>query len=216
MPPRSRASLPTEHQRAIAQLGENTQRTVMQSYDSMRAAGLADADITDALTPMIQTAIIEARSMSASEVARLVAADLGGDIADYLGDDFGDGDANATNKALATVMLGEQAETSSTGTGTGTAAALRNADDAEQAESVRRERLMRLAAALPLQESQQQTNRSMRESTHVVGWVRVIESEACELCVWLYRDGHVYPKDRTLTTHPGCECTARPVTNRGR
>lgn len=216
MPPRSRSRLPTEHQRALAQLGENTQRTVLQSYDNMRSAGLSNADMTDALTPMLHAAALEARGMSAAEIARLVAADLGGGIADYLGGDLGDGDSTATQKALRTVLLSQQAESTGTDTDTGTAAALRKADESDQTEEIRRERLSRLAAAIPMQAGQEQTSRSMRDTPEVTGWVRVIESDACELCQWLYRGGQVYSKERSLTTHPGCECSARPVTDRDR
>lgn len=52
---------------------------------------------------------------------------------------------------------------------------------------------------------------AMRASPHVKGWVRDLEGEACELCTWWWREGRVWPDSHPMPTHPGCECTAKPV-----
>ncbi len=45
----------------------------------------------------------------------------------------------------------------------------------------------------------------------VVGWKRVLNVNACELCNWLYRGGKVYPTGRNFHRHPGCGCHPEPV-----
>lgn len=44
----------------------------------------------------------------------------------------------------------------------------------------------------------------------VVGWTRGLEADACELCQWLARDGHVFDPDEEMTTHKGCVCHPVP------
>lgn len=46
----------------------------------------------------------------------------------------------------------------------------------------------------------------------VPGYTRGLSAKACELCVWLYKGGHVYPADRPMHRHPGCTCVPIPAT----
>jgi hypothetical protein len=46
----------------------------------------------------------------------------------------------------------------------------------------------------------------------VRGYVRGLSAKACELCVWLYKGGYVYPADRPMHSHPGCTCVPIPAT----
>lgn len=52
---------------------------------------------------------------------------------------------------------------------------------------------------------------AMRERPEVGGYVRVLNSGACELCQWLYRGGHVWPASKSFHKHPGCGCHPGPV-----
>ena len=46
----------------------------------------------------------------------------------------------------------------------------------------------------------------------VRGYTRGLSAKACELCVWLYKGGYVYPADRPMHRHPGCTCVPIPAT----
>lgn len=52
---------------------------------------------------------------------------------------------------------------------------------------------------------------AMRERREVGGYVRVLNSGACELCVWLWRGGYVWPAGKSFHKHPGCGCHPGPV-----
>lgn len=180
------ASHPTGYQRALSSLAVNTQRAVMQSYDSLIAAGLSRTEAAEVLTPLIQSSNIEAKAMADAELSRMLARIEGGSELDYAAGTIDPGGSDQIRQALDTAL-----------------------DAAQQDVRVK---LQRLAAAQPTESAQYQMSQSMRNSRNVAGYVRVLESDACELCEWLYRDGYVYPPQRPLTTHPGCVCTARPVT----
>ena len=52
---------------------------------------------------------------------------------------------------------------------------------------------------------------AMGERPQVGGWRRVLNSTACELCRWLYRDGYVYRPRQSFHRHAGCGCHPEPV-----
>lgn len=45
----------------------------------------------------------------------------------------------------------------------------------------------------------------------VGGYTRGLSAKACELCVWLYKDGYVYPTGQPMHKHPGCTCVPIPT-----
>jgi len=45
----------------------------------------------------------------------------------------------------------------------------------------------------------------------VAGYTRGLDTDPCELCVWLWRDGFVYPRGQAMYRHPGCSCVPIPV-----
>ena len=51
----------------------------------------------------------------------------------------------------------------------------------------------------------------IRRSSRVSGWVRSLDSNACELCQGWSRDGKVWDDDHTMPRHTGCTCTQDPV-----
>lgn len=72
-------------------------------------------------------------------------------------------------------------------------------------------RLKRFGYAETVEASQRAFGQAMKESPHVGGWVRGLEPDACELCVWWAREGRVWPSDHSMPTHKGCICTPIPV-----
>lgn len=49
------------------------------------------------------------------------------------------------------------------------------------------------------------------ERDEIGGWRRRLNTTACQLCVWLWKEGKVYPASRRMTQHPGCGCHPEPV-----
>ncbi len=45
----------------------------------------------------------------------------------------------------------------------------------------------------------------------IAGYTRGLDADPCELCVWLARDGYVYPRGQAMHRHPGCTCVPVPV-----
>ena len=73
-------------------------------------------------------------------------------------------------------------------------------------------RLRRLTVSEHL-DSLQQGVIGAYNSHGVRGYTRGLSAKACELCVWLYKGGYVYPSDRPMHRHPGCTCVPIPATN---
>lgn len=78
-------------------------------------------------------------------------------------------------------------------------------------DSAWRYRLERLATAEPINRSQTAFQGAMRRDSRVDGWVRGLDSKACQLCQWWSRDGRIWPKEHTMPTHAGCVCTPVPT-----
>lgn len=179
---------PTEYQRGLEALSANVSRSVLGTYNTLLATGVSVEDVIDVLAPMLLSGSIEAENMAQGELARLVSRAAGIPVDDALVTRLTHGASLAVKqRALAAVLADADGDS-------------------------REQRLQRLAAADSLEAAQYAMSDAMRQSRHVAGWVRVLEDSACELCHWLERGGYVYPPDRPMTTHPGCICTARPVT----
>ena len=48
-------------------------------------------------------------------------------------------------------------------------------------------------------------------SRRATGWVRELDTDACQLCRWWWRDGRVWRTDHPMPRHPGCGCQQTPV-----
>jgi hypothetical protein len=73
------------------------------------------------------------------------------------------------------------------------------------------DRLTRLARSEPLETAQQATHEAMQRQPLVEGWVRHFDADPCELCVWWWRDGKVWPKVHPFQTYKGCNCQPKVV-----
>lgn len=88
--------------------------------------------------------------------------------------------------------------------------------DVEDDESVEHmiTRMERLARAEAIESAQAGYGKGMARSKKVEGWIRDLESNACELCQWWSRDGRVWPANHVMPTHPGCACAQEFVVRR--
>lgn len=70
----------------------------------------------------------------------------------------------------------------------------------------------RLARAESLSAAQDATATAMEHHDAVIGWVRQLNPEACELCQWWARGGRIWKPDHKFARHPGCNCQMQVVT----
>lgn len=73
-------------------------------------------------------------------------------------------------------------------------------------------RLSRFGNSEPIRSSQAETSALIRSHPQVIGWVRQLEPNACQLCEWWWREGRVWDKDHGMPEHTGCLCHQEPVT----
>ena len=66
-------------------------------------------------------------------------------------------------------------------------------------------RLTRLARAEPLETAQLATHEAMQQQPLVEGWVRQFDANPCQLCVWWWREGRIWPKEHPFQTPQGLQ-----------
>lgn len=57
---------------------------------------------------------------------------------------------------------------------------------------------------------------TMKEIPEVEGWVRGLDSGACQLCRWWWRAGRLFHPSTPMPTHTGCMCHPVPTVKRTR
>lgn len=72
-------------------------------------------------------------------------------------------------------------------------------------------RLERLARSEVFEAAQQATHDAMQQQPLVEGWIRQMDADPCQLCVWWWRDGRVWPKAHPMPRHKGCNCQPKVV-----
>lgn len=83
-------------------------------------------------------------------------------------------------------------------------------DGQDNAESLDM-RLTRLARGEIMHAAQSTTHEALTAEPAVEGWVRDLDSGACQLCQWWSRDGRVWDTGHQMPTHKGCTCRQLPV-----
>lgn len=173
----------------LQQLGERTARQVLQLLDQLDA-GLLTAD----QLPELAAVLVK---LGADQAAVLTLGDLVRELAD----------AGAPAGALPPVS-GVTAH--STLAGAELAAGTVMAGPVEQ----RRARLERLARGAVARAGQDSREQAISRSPLVEGWTRGLDSTACQLCRWWWREGRVWPKQHQMPRHPGCTCVQVPELTR--
>lgn len=73
------------------------------------------------------------------------------------------------------------------------------------------ERLVRGEVTAAAQRAYENTLQRLPE---VSGWTRGLDSKACELCRWWWREGRVWSKNHPMPRHTGCVCHQVPIVTR--
>ena len=73
-------------------------------------------------------------------------------------------------------------------------------------------RLRRLALAETADSAADAYSRALTSDDRVVGWTRALDSGACQLCRWWWREGRVWPRNHPMPRHKGDLCAQKPVT----
>lgn len=81
----------------------------------------------------------------------------------------------------------------------------------ETDEDIIQMKLSRMARSEAIDAARDTTTATMRRSRLTTGWVRQLDADPCELCVWWGRDGRVWPASHAIPTHKGCACAQRWV-----
>lgn len=90
-------------------------------------------------------------------------------------------------------------------------AVIRTTIEASRTDDELATRLARIADNEPRYVARDTYQKSLQASRDVEGWTRGLDSDPCQLCVWWWRDGRVWPKNYPLQHHKGCQCTQVPV-----
>lgn len=72
-------------------------------------------------------------------------------------------------------------------------------------------RIERMARNLTYEAGGSAYSKGIKRSSLVEGWTRNLEPDACQLCVWWWREGRTWPKEHIMPQHKGCTCTPLPV-----
>lgn len=73
--------------------------------------------------------------------------------------------------------------------------------------------LVRLARSEVLKAAGNGFYEAVKFSPYVDYYTRGLESNACQLCIWLNKEGFEYPVGQEMYMHPGCTCHPVPVFN---
>ncbi|WP_158726385.1 hypothetical protein [Tomitella fengzijianii] len=71
--------------------------------------------------------------------------------------------------------------------------------------------LRRLVTVEVSQASADAYGESLRRYPGISGWTRDMESGACQLCNWWWREGRVWAREHPMPRHKGCTCHQVPV-----
>lgn len=125
------------------------------------------------------------------------------------------GAASLADLSLAATLMLQQAEPVAT---VGILAAADDVDRLQKAattllaiDNVTTQRVARLARCEPLDAAAKAMNQGIQDQPTVVGWVRGLEPDACQLCRWWWREGQVWPADHPMPHHTGCTCVQVPT-----
>ena len=172
----------TGYEETVRGLGDGTKRIVLQLWAAVERGDLPVADFPEVAAQIL--AVANERGRAAAEIA------LNGYMTAALGTvttpaPFAPVDDTARLvKAMATI-------------------AASNLDTTMQ--------LARIAVAEPLEAAARRFSEGIARHPKATGWVRQLEPDACQLCVWWWREGRIWPKEHPFQHHKGCTCNPLPT-----
>ncbi|MCK1804071.1 hypothetical protein MTQ12_13600 [Brevibacterium sp. R8603A2] len=173
------------YQDTLDRLSEDTQQRVLKVLAAYLAGDLADIEFEALVVAIILTAQDRGAAVADLSLSTQVTAGTGRAVASQ--GRRNPNTAQQVRQAVKTTM--ERAQ---------------SPEDLEM-------RLVRMADNEPRYVARDTYQRSLRASSRIEGWTRGLDSDPCELCVWWWRGGRVWPKDYPLQHHKGCNCTQVPV-----
>ena len=182
----------TGYEETIRHLGDNSEKILLQLWAAVERGDLPSADFPEVASQIL--AVANERGRAAAELALngyltaatgVVQAPRVLPLVD---------DRARLLKAFGTILATEQ----------GTAMVLANEDGMAM-------RLARIAVAEPLEAAVRRFSEGISQHPKVTGWVRQLEPDACQLCVWWWREGRIWPKDHPFQHHKGCTCNPLPT-----
>lgn len=175
---------PELHELAVrlSDLSHRTARQILAVLEQV-AAGVVDADaIPELVAILTELGATQALALTTGELAAELSAAVGRPVA--LPAPVVNLQPGAVQSAAATILAGPVEQ---------------HAD-----------RLARLGRSAVARAGQDARERSLRSSELVEGWTRGVDSTSCQLCVWWWRGGRVWPKRHHMPRHPGCTCVQVP------
>ena len=176
----------TSYRDGLLALVADTETRTGTVYDIYEAGDATEVEFTAATTATIQRG--EERGVALSDVA--LASFLTGELrraVPTLGLVTSDADRQATAKAVRTLTT-----------------RLTETDEP-------RARATRLARGRVTKTAGRYFDVGLTRHAEISGYTRGLSATACELCVWLYRGGHIYPATQPMHRHPGCTCIPLPT-----
>lgn len=176
----------TGYEETVRQLGENSQKILTQLWTAVESGRLPARDFPDVAAQVL--AVANERGRAAAEIA------LNGYMTAATGQvtfpvQFVPVDDTARlTKAMNTILAAEQ-------------------DTVMQ--------IARIALVEPLEAAARRFSDGVARHPKAHGWVRQLEPDACQLCVWWWREGRIWPKEHRMPTHKGCTCNPLPTTVEG-
>lgn len=71
--------------------------------------------------------------------------------------------------------------------------------------------LERISKAEALKSGRRAYDAAMSAETRVEGWVRGLDADPCQLCIWWWREGRIWHRDHPMPAHDGCLCHQVPT-----
>lgn len=177
-------TVPEVHELALrlAELSHRTAGQVLAVLEQVASGLVALDDVPGLVAILAELGATQAAALTSGELAAELSAAAGRPVA--LPEPVVRVQASKLEQAAATVLAGP----------------------AEQ----HADRLARLARASVARAGQDARADGIQRSSLVSGWVRGVDSKSCQLCVWWWREGRVWPKDHHMPRHPGCTCVQVP------
>jgi hypothetical protein len=223
-----------QFQAATENLASTTERSALTLYGQYQAGQLDDADFALLLVGLINRANAEAVSLADVWLAVQIEEQLGQPVptVGVLPKDGSERLVKAVNKVLSDQFRGgakaiedftdarkiagqdhfsDATKVAGNLDGIGKIAGQDQPTDARKATNAPDMRVERLARAEVFEAAQQATHDAMQQQPLVEGWVRHMDADPCEQCVWWWREGRIWPKAHRMPTHKGCNCQPRVV-----